>query len=111
MSYNVEVTGLFDRQLKKLYKKHISVREDVAQLIQLLEADPIQGIPLGKRCYKVRLAIKSKGKGKSGGARVIMYIHIINTTVYLLTIYDKGEQGSISESALQELLDQLQDEL
>jgi hypothetical protein len=59
---------------------------------------------LAINCYKIRLSIASKGKGKSGGARVIAYLQISETTVYLLTIYDKSEQENISAKALEELL-------
>jgi hypothetical protein len=62
------------------------------------------GTPLGHSCYKIRLAIKSKGKGKSGGARVITYYYIQGRTVYLLSIYDKAEQENISEEKIAELV-------
>ena len=66
---------------------------------------PQQGTALGNNCYKVRLAITSKGKGKSGGARVITYVLVLDETVYLLSIYDKSEQDSISESELLKLIE------
>ncbi len=58
----------------------------------------------GKNCYKIRLAIKSKGKGKRSGARVICNILIAETTVYLLTIFDKSEIENITDKELEELL-------
>ena len=60
-------------------------------------------------CYKIRLAIKSKGKGKSGGARVITTVFVDEETVYLLDIYDKSEQSSISRAGLLTLLKDLGD--
>jgi len=54
--------------------------------------------------FLIRLAIASKGKGKSGGARVIIYMQVLQTTVYLLTIYDKSEQENIPDKELEELL-------
>ena len=71
-----------------------------------IEANPQLGIPIGKNCYKIRFAITSKGKGKSGGARVITHllITIEDQVLYLLKIYDKGEQESITESELKYLL-------
>jgi len=69
-----------------------------------LEANPKQGTALGHECYKIRLSISSKGKGKSGGARVITYVLFAEKTVYLLAIYDKSEQDSISAKELRELL-------
>ena len=64
----------------------------------------MQGAPLGKNCYKIRLAIKSKAEGKSGGARVITHLHIVETTVILLTIYDKAEKEDLNPSELYKLL-------
>ena len=59
---------------------------------------------MGNNCFKIRLAISSKGRGKSGGARVITHIYIENETVFLLAIYDKSEQADISDKELKELL-------
>ncbi|WP_307726854.1 type II toxin-antitoxin system RelE/ParE family toxin [Parapedobacter pyrenivorans] len=69
---------------------------------------PNQGTPLGNDCYKIRLAFASKGKGKSGGARLISCVKIIDSKVYLLTIYDKSEKDSVSDKALNELLGQIE---
>jgi hypothetical protein len=62
------------------------------------------GTSLGNNCYKIRLAIASKGKGKSGGARVITHIQLTKTTIFLLSIYDKSEQSDISDKDLLELV-------
>lgn len=107
MSYNILSTDKFDKLLKRLAKKYPSLKTDVASLLLSLQADPMQGASLGRNCYKVRLAIKSKAKGKSGGARVITHIHIIETTVILLTIYDKAEKEDLNPKELDELLDEL----
>ncbi|MDQ3683934.1 MAG: type II toxin-antitoxin system RelE/ParE family toxin, partial [Bacteroidota bacterium] len=72
-----------------------------------LEENPKQGIPLGNNCYKIRMAIASKGKGKSGGARIITNIVIEETTVFLLSIYDKSERQNLSDKELVELLKQV----
>jgi hypothetical protein len=60
---------------------------------------------LGRDCYKIRIAIASKGKGKSGGARVITCVVVMEKEVYLLYIYDKSEQSDISDKELLQLLD------
>jgi hypothetical protein len=73
-------------------------------LLKSLKESPSQGTPLGNECYKIRMAIASKGKGKSGGARVITCFKIVNETVYLLTIFDKSEQENITDKELSELL-------
>jgi len=51
------------------------------------------------------LSITSKGKGKSGGARLITYVRVINKSVFLMDIFDKSEQSNISDKELQMLID------
>jgi mRNA-degrading endonuclease RelE of RelBE toxin-antitoxin system len=72
-----------------------------------LESNPKMGDEILKNCYKIRMAIASKGKGKSGGARVITYIYIQEETVYLLSIYDKSEHTSISDAVIRDLIKSL----
>lgn len=104
MSYDIIVISPFEREAKHLAKKHKSLKTDLQNLFNELAENPLQGSPLGKDCYKVRMAIKSKGKGKSGGARVITCVKIINTKIYMLSIYDKLEKEDISDAELQNLL-------
>lgn len=87
-----------------MLKKYASMRADLELLIASLEENPTQGTSLGKSCYKVRLAIKSKVKGKSGGARVITYVVIDMAEVILLTIYDKQVKPDLKPSELDSLL-------
>jgi hypothetical protein len=79
------------------------LKNDLSELIESLSIDPEQGKALGNNFYKVRLAISSKGKGKSGGARVITYLKVTATTVYLSAIYDKSEKNSISDTELEQI--------
>ena len=104
MSYNVKSHPSFERQAKRLIKKLPSLKEEIYKLIQSLKVEPAQGISIGYSCYKIRLAIASKGRGKSGGTRIITHLHIVQTTVYLLSIYDKSEQSNIADKELKELL-------
>jgi hypothetical protein len=104
MSFNVIVTTGFKKHAKIIGKKHRSLKSDLEALIVSLEQNPLQGEPLGKDCYKVRMAITSKGKGKSGGSRVITCVKVVDQDVYLLTIYDKSEKENISDKELDELL-------
>jgi mRNA-degrading endonuclease RelE of RelBE toxin-antitoxin system len=85
-------------------KKYSSLVNELQELEDELRKNPSMGTPIGHSCYKIRLGIKSKGKGKSGGARVITYYYIHGSTVYLLSIYDKAEQENISEAKIAELL-------
>jgi hypothetical protein len=104
MSFNVIVTTDFKKHAKRIGKKHHSLKSDLKVLIGSLEQNPLQGEPLGKDCYKIRMAITSKGKGKSGGSRVITCVKIVDHDVYLLSIYDKGDKESISDKELDDLL-------
>ena len=104
MSYSVNTIQPFDKQLKRLVKKYPSLKKELYQLGESLKTDPFQGTSLGNHCYKIRLAIASKGKGKSGGARVITHIFISQKTVFLLSIYDKSEQVNIDNKELLELI-------
>ena len=104
MSFNVIVTTGFKKHAKSIGKKHHSLKSDLEVLIDSLEQNPLQGEPLGKDCYKIRMAITSKGKGKSGGSRVISCVKIVYHYVYLLSIYDKGDKESISDKELDGLL-------
>jgi mRNA-degrading endonuclease RelE of RelBE toxin-antitoxin system len=104
MSYKVKTIAVFEKQAKKLIKKYASLKMELLALIQILKENPEQGTIIGKNCFKIRMAIASKGRGKSGGARIITNIVISESTVYLLTIYDKSEKETISEKELEELL-------
>lgn len=107
MNYEVAAIPNFRKELKKLAKKYPSLKEDFSSLIINLQENPFQGTPLGKNCFKIRLTISSKGKGKSGGSRIITFVKITDTTVYLLSIYDKSDKETIKGSELKELLDQI----
>jgi mRNA-degrading endonuclease RelE of RelBE toxin-antitoxin system len=104
MSYKVKTIDVFEKQAKKLIKKHSSLKTELFQLIQKLKENPEQGTAIGNNCFKLRIAIASKGKGKSGGARIITNIIITDATVYLLSIYDKSEKENLSDKELKELL-------
>jgi len=104
MSYKVKFIPKFEKELKRLSKKSPSLKSDFSFLLISIKHDPTQGTSLGGDCYKIRMAIASKGKGKSGGARVITCFKIVQGTVYLLTIFDKSEQENIADKELKELL-------
>ena len=95
MSFNIIPTPPFEKELKQLVKKYPSIKSDIISLVKELQKEPRIGTPLGSNCYKIRMAITSKGKGKSGGARVITYVQIIETNIFLLAIYDKTEMANV----------------
>ena len=104
MSYNIKTLSKFDKNLKVLVKKYPSLKIEFINLVKILKENPLQGTQIGKNCYKIRIAIASKGKGKSGGARIIIQVIVTEEIVYLLTIYDKSSKESISDKELNELL-------
>lgn len=100
MSYEVIILPKSEREIKRLNKKYRSFKSDLAQLITSLKEQPQQGESLGKDCYKIRLAITAKGKGKSGGSRVITYVKVTKETIVILSVYDKSESESISNEEI-----------
>lgn len=103
MKYKVLTISLFDKQVKRLAKKYPSLKTDLERLLELLVEAPEQGSALGNNFYKIRLAITSKAKGKSGGARLITHLKISETTIYLVSIYDKSAKSTITDSELDEI--------
>ena len=107
MSYRIEVAPEFARRLKKLSQRYKSIKQDYEDFLHSLQSNPLQGVDLGKGLRKIRMSIASKGKGKSGGARVISFVAIMNEEdgfIELLTIYDKSEMESISDKELLNLM-------
>ncbi len=104
MSFNIYTTDFFDKELKKFSKKYPSVKNDYKALVDSLKEEPKQGQPLGKDCYKIRMAITSKGNGKSGGSHVITCVKIVAGSVFLLSIFDKGDKENISDKELDKML-------
>ena len=96
----VEALPAFVRELKRLSKRYPSLGSDLEALGEALQANPRMGTAIRKGARKVRLAITSKGKGKSGGARVITYFVEVAGVVYLLYIYDKSELENVAEADL-----------
>jgi len=104
MSYNVYSTLTFQKSAKRITKKHPSIVTDLRKLIEEISSNPFCGIPLGNDSYKIRSAITSKGKGKSGGARVITWLKVVAQNVYLIAVYDKSEKETLTEQELSSLL-------
>ncbi len=101
----------FERRAKVLAKKYRSFVDDYNAFLDELECNPFSGTPLGGNTYKHRMAIASKGKGKSGGARVITY-NVQQTesdiTVTLMSIYDKSEISNVSDTYLRQLVKEIE---
>lgn len=104
MKYRIELTPNFKREFKKLAKKYISIIEDFKQFTEILTSTPNSGTSLGSGIYKIRMKVTSKGKGKSGGARIIYFYKSEKENIILLSIYDKSENDNISEDKIKNLI-------
>lgn len=101
------MTSRFEKEIKRLIKKFPSLKVEFQNLVADLKTNPETGSSIGNNCYKIRISIASKGKGKRGGARVITHVYVKAETIYLLSIYDKSEKDSISDKDLKEILNHL----
>jgi mRNA-degrading endonuclease RelE of RelBE toxin-antitoxin system len=104
MNYSIELSANFKKEAKRLIKKYPSLKTELAELFIELEENPTTGTPLGNDIYKIRLAIASKNKGKSGGARILSFVKVMQTTVLLFAIYSKGEIDNLSDKDIKELI-------
>jgi mRNA-degrading endonuclease RelE of RelBE toxin-antitoxin system len=104
MSYSIELSANFKKEAKRLIKKYPSLKMELVELFSKLEENPTLGTPFGNDIYKIRLAIASKNKGKSGGARVLSFVKITQTTVLLFSIYSKGDIDQLTDKQIQELI-------
>ena len=108
MNSEIRFTQHFKKEYKRLAKKYASLKNDMLSLIEVLKENPTSGTDLGGNVYKIRMAVSSKGRGKSGGARIITYFVIKDNTVYLLSIYDKSEEANISDNEIKKILKEIE---
>lgn len=104
MSYSIELSTNFKKEAKRLTKKYPSLKAELAELFAELEENPTTGTPLGNDIYKILLAIASKNKGKSGGARLLSFVKVNQTNVLLFSIYSKGEIDNLTDKEIRELI-------
>lgn len=107
MSYSIKVSGSFAKEAKRLAKKYPSFKKDYENFLESLQENPLQGDELTPGIRKIRMAIKSKGKGKSGGARVITFNVLAeqqNGMVVLVLIYDKSDFSTVDVNIVKELI-------
>ena len=112
MQVTIDYLDEFERGAKALKKKYPSFEKDYDTFLDELEKNPFAGESLGRHTYKHRMAIASKGRGKSGGARVITYnVQQIGTEeilITLMTIYDKSDIENVSDAYLKSLVQQIE---
>jgi mRNA-degrading endonuclease RelE of RelBE toxin-antitoxin system len=105
----IDPTDRFKREFKRLVKKFPSLSKELRDTIAELHENPTLGTSIGLGCYKIRLAIASKGVGKRGGARIITYVRLAEDQIDLLTIYDKNEISDISDKEVLKIIEKYTD--
>ena len=112
----------FNRDAKRLSKKYASLKGELQELQATLLANPRAGTLIRENTYKIRLAVKSKGRGKSGGLRIITHVVEVeievsestaeqDITIILVAIYDKSEIQNIDNEYLKSVIDDIEAEL
>lgn len=107
MNFDIIPTPDFERAFKALAKRHRSLKQDILDFTRSLQENPFQGDELSPGIRKIRMAITSKGRGKSGGARVITYTVLAAETegrVYLIDIYDKTDYSTVDVTVIQQMI-------
>lgn len=108
MNYKAIPTPSFKKEVKTLLKRYKSLKSDLDKFTKSIEENPFQGTELSPGIRKIRIAIESKGKGKSGGARVIIYITDDSTgKIWLLEIYDKSDFSSVKVDVIKQMINDL----
>jgi mRNA-degrading endonuclease RelE of RelBE toxin-antitoxin system len=115
MNVEIIITDIFKREAKRLIKKYHSLKSELDSFEESLTNNPQQGTLIAENVYKIRLAVKSKGKGKSGGLRIITYLHLVkkedgNLLAYLLSIYDKSDLENLPEHLIEKMVSNIQAE-
>lgn len=111
MTNKIVVCDSFRKQAKRLSKRYKSLPSDIQKIVDALKLDARLGTSLGGNTYKIRVAVTSKNKGKSGGARIISYVYVEKESVYLITIYDKSEIDNLSDAELRLLISEVENDL
>lgn len=110
MNFDIIPTPAFEKSLKALVKRHRSLKQDIKDFTESLKVNPFQGDELSPGIRKIRMAITSKGRGKSGGARIITYNVILAENegeIYLIDIYDKSDFSTVDVIIIKDMIAQL----
>lgn len=107
MSLGIVRSDYFTSEFKRLAKRYRSLAKDYEAFLESLKSNPLQGVEIAPNVRKIRMAIGSKGKGKSGGARVITLNALVTEqdgTVYLLLIYDKSDAPNVKMNVIKDII-------
>lgn len=100
----IRTSDEFKSAYKRLKKKYKSLEADFASLLISLQENPCQGVEILEDIWKIRMNITSKGRGKSGGARIIVRARVVMNELQLLYIYDKADFENVSDAYLRDIL-------
>lgn len=112
MNFKIHLIPSFLKSLKALSKKYRSLKTDFESFALKLSEDPFQGVEISPGIRKIRMAISSKGRGKSGGARIITYTLItseIEGDVYLIEIYDKADYDTVDVERIRRIINEIEE--
>ena len=107
MNFEIQTSSYFDAEAKRLAKRHRSFIDDLQDFQKSILENPFQGTELSPGIRKIRLTIDSKGRGKSGGARVITFTYLVDEkdgVVILLLLYDKADASSIKMNVVRKII-------
>lgn len=110
MSFKIITSEYVDKEIKRLSKRYKSFKADLIEFQQELLENPNQGVEIAPNIRKVRMAISSKGRGKSGGARVITFNALVSEvegTLALLLIYDKADSSSVKINIIKDIIKEM----
>ncbi len=110
MNFDIIPTPGFEKSFKALAKRHRSLKRDILEFTKSLQNNPFQGDELTPGIRKIRMAITSKGRGRSGGARVITYTMLATENggrVYLIDIYDKADCSTVDVAVIRKIIDDM----
>lgn len=110
MANEVIAIPFFETRYKRFLKKFSSLEQEINDLGKKLKVNPTLGVSLGAGLYKIRLASRSKGGGKSGGFRIVTYLvskQEDGIVIYLITMFDKSEESSVKKTDLLKIVKRL----
>lgn len=87
--------------------KRIFTDAERTALIDDLSSDPSRGDVMEGTGGARKLRWAAKGKGKSGGARIITFYSGASLPLFLLAAFSKGERANLSKAERNELRDVL----
>lgn len=110
MSLEIIRSDYFTSDFKRLHKRYRGILKDYEAFLDSLRENPLQGVVIALHVRKVRMAISDKGRGKSGGARVITFDALVSDQdgkLYLLLIYDKADTSNVKMNVVREIIKEM----